>query len=937
MKLKNFNEKATKRNFTAIFFLRWLIFSGMLFCYIVHAYNGPQIKVKNSMLHTKLYSGDKEGLIRFHQLIGEMLQCTYIIQDDTNSNTSVMNLNFLDIIENRKKSVSCQISLISKWSEGITKHMEINPYAIIAVDLWHSYAKNSLNPEIEMLLIRISKMSKNPLEDIQDLLNRYMKYLNKLYRSYEIFESRSANIENLENEDAIKANAEAAVINLGRMEHTALAEFVDICRKKTLEVKEMRESIENLYSLIGDRMYDESLIKAIELTQLSFHLINGLNILGIIEEQKMASRFQRDMNRRFLEIQGKIENNTLAMYPNFKMSPSFNKVVEYLINSVTPQLSPTAKARYNKVLIDNFQYLIPNFGLSCPYFFTEMQHSNSNGKTKSSSQYKFKDEMFDQNAVESCKVAWKKISSYLYNEGEIVPMAVIRTATKKTLISKVKNVYIWPRHAAELYKIILTDDEFAKHFDTTNEPRFASTCSDSLEKTIGAKTMHGVSLDEIILICFTFYNILLKFLESSQFGNNKDKKGNRWTINPMVIKTLPLATRGKALDVSIALTIPDSLDNPPFSINDYDRFVIGVSSQNFIATCMERMKVVFGFATKYKIGDSLEICNSIQYYLKDYNPLFQNPEDQMTQLDIFEEFNIIDTTWVPSSVVNTQYTQALHYTRILQGKIKMTPTPLTLKPFIKEEGITPLNKLNPTKAYKLVKALHHQWMDQMRNDVCFKGIKDSELKANSPWMSQLKLWHALITSELPEVRYAPTYYKGRPSRFPLIPGDRRDKIAKIYPLEEIIEEGTKKPEYRARYAQIIEETIDYDNKRKILKKKKEKDLNLGNGCPKDEIPVSWGQRALLLFNLATDAFKGVTYRNSEGLSSFISIEDLCYILEREFKVKKNYFAEVSEVSLNTCVYWFQNYLAKLYPPFKFKSMDISIKNACWNSGFKKWI
>ncbi|KAH8741636.1 hypothetical protein FG386_003610 [Cryptosporidium ryanae] len=1025
----------------------------ILYFEIVYSVNA-ETRPKNSNLHLEMYNGGKSGLLRQHKLVGEFLECTYIVHTESldgevkfvpgtgiNRGISrVVSVDEIDNTENKLLSIKCQLKKIEKWSEDISRSLGTNLFTVMEIESWRGEInQKKLTGELEKILMVLENKSSNPVEKVLNSVKAFQKYLNELHEAYSEYKKEEESVKKLVRADDKKYNSQIAAISLGKKENTALIKFLKVIRNNAKDMREMKTLIERLSPLVSSEPCINKVLKGLELVQISFFLLNGLNILSVIEEQRIENRFKRDMIRRNLIIQNEIENKTLSMYPKFSEAPSFEQVLNYLFKTVEKSINEKDKSKVKREMARNFDSMVSNFGIKCPYSLTVITNNGRSIKNSNNNA-----QIFDSNAIKNCRVAWKEISSYLYTKGQIIPFPAIRLAIKKSLDNIRHSVFSWPRNAKELYEKVIVDEKFHYYFDISDEHMFVSTCLDTLQGDIGVKSIHGLSLDDIIIICFNFYNFLEVFVEDYNYGGStseNEKNSNktiRATKNHVTMKTLPYLLRARALDSSISTAFPGVIDFAPFSKNDLDRVVIGITSDRFVETCSQRIEQVFGLASKYKVDNPEPICSEALRLLKEYDFMTQNPKNSESFFDIFEQFKILDITYLPNIDKNIHgkidFVKKIHQgLNKTQGKIE------TAQERKEDHGISPLKRLDVVKTYHLLKELHLQWMEQMRNDPRYKGLTDSELKKNSPWAKQINLWHSLISNDVPEIRYAATYLNNRPSRFPLLPGDKRGKIKEIKPLEEIVNEEIN-PKFRARYAleeggfigeeeedddfiyddvkyveyklpegrsektledelgenqlfktyrsrssripidQIYVEDIgggygdeilvekpgkgivglkktflppprgksgfedrymgkEYKFRYKvgISSKNKIPDFELENGCMNEEIPLNWGIRATILYNNMNNLFRNFKYKNKYGPKMFVSIDDICYILEREFKVKGNHFKDVSEVSLIVCFKWFSDYLAKLWGPFGSEGLKNDIKNLCWKSGFRGWL
>ncbi|KAH7650342.1 large membrane associated channel [Cryptosporidium bovis] len=1017
-----------------------------------------ETRPKNSNLHFELYSGGRSGLLRQHKLVGELLECTYICHTEASegvtrfvpgtgiekSSSRVVNVEEIDNTENKLLSIKCQLEKMEKWSKDISKSLATNLFTVMNIDSW----RNEINPkkltgELEKILLILENKSSNPMEKVLNSVKAFQEYLSELYNAYLDYKMEEENVSRLSKVEEKRSNSQIAAIFLGRKENTALIKLVKVIRSNAEDMKEMKTLMERFLPLVSSEPCINKVSEGLELVQISFFLLNGLNILSVVEEQRIENKFKRDMIRRNLIIQNEIETKTLSMYPKFSDSPNFEQVLDYLFKTVEKSIDEKSRSKLKNEIARNFDLMVTNFGINCPYILTTIIRNGRNTRNVDSGE-----KLFDSNAIKNCRVAWKEISSYLYTKGQIVPFPAVRLAIKKSLNNVKNSISSWPRNAKNLYEKVIVDEKFYYYFDISNEHVFVSTCLDVLQGEIGVKSIHGLSLDHIIIICFNFYNLLEVFVEDYNYGHNIPENGKnpskiiRATKKNVTLKTLPYSLRAKALDTSIAMAFPGIIDFPPFFRNDLDRVVIGIMPNRFIETCLQRVDQVFGPSSKYKVEDPEPICSEAMKLLKEYDIMTQNPSNSETSFDIFEQFKILDVTYLPN--IDKNMVNKVDFIKNIHRGLNKTKGKKEIEPEGKDDqGLSPLKKLDVVKTYHLLKELHLQWMEQIRSDPRYKGLTDSEIKNNSPWAKQINLWHSLIAKDIPEIRYAATYLNDRPSRFPLFPGDKRGKIKRIKPLEEIVNDEEINPKFRARYAleeggfigdveeddEFIYDDVQheeseptertredisedksrenqyYDEDHRKLKKKdaiyasklytkddgagyreklfvekpgkgvvrlektshlipkskfelknkyleaeyqtryklgvytgtKRSDIRLKNGCANNKIPLNWGIRATILYNNMNSLFSEFKYKGKYGPGVFISIEDICYILEVEFKVKGNHFKDVSEVSLMVCFKWFNEYLAKLWGPFGSEGLKNDIKNLCWKSGFRGWL
>ncbi|KAF7459035.1 large membrane associated channel [Cryptosporidium felis] len=996
--------------------------------------NIPVIKgemmAKNSNLHHGMYNGNKEGLLKQHKMIGEFLECTYIehlnpyssvnatvITAGTGwdrSESRVISMETLDSPEKILKILECQKNLLRNWNSDTNRSLKENLFSVIDVKSWREKIRsNSLSLESDRILSILENKNSSPFSKVKEAVIAFEKYVNELIDAYSDFEKSRKRLENNSNEEEIKIRAHVAVTKLGQRENKALVNFTKVVRGNSEEARETKRLMERLLPLLSSEQCANRIMKALELVQICFFLLNGLNILSVFEEQRMSNRFKREMNRRFRSSLSKIEDKTQSLYPKFSKAPNFKEVTKFLMKTVINPADLQKEKQIETKMIGEFDQIVSDFGVRCPYVLTTFIRS---GRTASFAQ---REDLFDQSAVKNCRLAWNEISSYFYREGQILPSAAIRQALKKALNKHHNSVYVWPRKANELYQNIIVQSKFEDNFDTTNEQRFISTCAETVQNEIGIDSFHGVSLDEIVIICFNLFNLLELFTEKYNYGFPEKKGQNgqpiRATKKNVSIKTLPGKLKAGALDIAISQTLAGIIDFPPFKANDLDRAVIGVLAENFMETCSLRLEAVLGKATKYRLMNPQTVCGEALTILKNYNTMSQNPETTKNSMDIFEIFNIIDFSEILNKIQGPEKSDILEHLNSLRSRVSNQQKSIHSGEN-KEIEISPINWLDATKAYDLVQKMHLDWMEQMKNDPRYKGLTDLELKVNSPWYKQLRLWNELIKPELPQIRYAASYLNNRPSRFPLISGDKRGKHKRIVPLEELLEEDID-PKYRARYSLVengpyeyqdfhYEDVQEYGNSIKeseiepgIKKSKyhvrgkkyikyrdreyedndsrirnyhekienlihnheisviptkvhpkiyvKHQNINFAfgatgefsieNGCEGEELPKLWGQRATILHENMLNIFRQIKYMKKFGPGHFISIDDLCYILERDFKVKRNYFGDISKVNLIDCVKWFSDYLSKLWPPFTMDSLRGDIKGLCWESGFRGWL
>ncbi|EAK90239.1 hypothetical protein [Cryptosporidium parvum Iowa II] len=1040
----------------------WILSSMFFICFSLVYGTKTESNVKNSLPYLELNKGNKQGLLRQHRMVGEFLECTYVehidknLQDGKNEDyypgtgidrnkSRVVSLESIDISSKIIKTLECQKKIIERWMKDITKTLKENLFSVIEIRSWREMTRpKSLNGEAGEILAILENKNSSPLNKVKEAVEAFEKYITELHDAYSEFRNSEEKLESASTEEEKRTRAQVAVLILGQKENRSLLKFTKIIRNNADDARDSKKLLEKLFPLLSGESYNNRILQALELIQICFFLLNGLNVLSVFEEQRLSNKFRRDMERRNLIYQHKIENKTLSRYPKFSNSPNFKDISNFLLSSVNKSSDAESENKVKVEFIQMFDEITQDFGIRCPYFLTSILRSGKVGHSLKG------EELFDLNAVKNCRLAWKEISSYLYKEGQIVPSAAIRQALKKALYKHVKTVYVWPRNALGLFKSLFDRSEFERAFDTSNEKRFISTCSEAINKEIGLGTSHAVSLDEIAIICFDFFNLLEFYTDQYNYGNqeNVGRDGNTIlaTKKYVNINTLPSKIKAKALDVACSRTLVGLIDFPPFKSNDLDRTVIGILTTNFMETCVQRIETVLGEASKYRISNPQTICTEVRNILKDYNMLSQKPENIEGSMDIFEQFNILDTSIVTeTSKGASKPSDSIEYLKMLQSKLgSLQPSFQSTQS--KDIGISPIRQLDPVKAYNLVRKMHLDWMEQMRNDPRYKGFTDLELKNNSPWNKQMKLWHELITPELPEVRYAASYLNNRPSRFPLISGDKRGKHKKITPLEEFLNEDLD-PKYRARYPLVengpfeeqdfyyddeyykhpYEDSIaaeaaqtreyyikrkngsyiknekgsyikerngkyvkinkgDYikEGRRNYIKKdegyytkngeinqhyaavpvihgeqitaqlvRPNKEYNIkayqtrnnalinysyiDNGCKGEELPLLWGQRATILHENMIKGFKMVKYRGKYGPGHFVSMDDICYILERDFKVKRNYFEDISKVNLMECQKWFTEYLSKLWPPFNMESFKADVKTLCWDSGFRGWL
>lgn len=1013
---------------------------------------------KNSIPHLELSKGNKQGLLRQHRMVGEFLECTYIehtdpyLQNKENDETyypgtgidrsksRVVSLESIDISSKIIKTLECQMNIIKSWKEDINKTLKENLFSVIEVRGWRAMTRpQSLYGEADEILSILENKNSSPLSKVKEAVDAFENYTSELHEAYLEFKDSEDRLKDASTEEERRTRAQVAVLILGQKESKSLFKFTRVVRNNSDDARESRRLMERLYSLLSSESYSNSILQGIELIQICFFLLNGLNVLSVFEEQRLSNKFRRDMYRRNLIYQNKIEEKTLSKYPKFSNSSNFNGILDFLLSTVKKSINTKNESKIKNELIQTFDKIVEDFGIRCPYFLTSILRSGRNYFSKG-------EEILDDDTVKNCRLAWKEVSLYLYKEGQILPSAAIRQALKKALNKHIKTVYIWPRNAVGLFKKIFNQSDFESSFDISNEKRFISTCSETVNSEIGLGTSHSVSLDEIAIVCFNFFNLLEFYTEQYNYGSQEKlgKDGNpiRETKKNVNISTLPSKIKAKALDVAFSETLAGVMDFPPFKSNDLDRTVIGILAENFIETCIQRVETVLGKSSKYRISNPQTICTEARIILKDYNIISQKSEKIEGELDIFDQFNILDTSLITkTSKSESENSDTIGHLKLLQSKLGSLQ-PKSQPDQSKDIGISPIKQLDPIKAYNLVRKMHLDWMEEMRNDPRYKGFTDLELKNNSPWNKQAKLWHELITPELPEIRYAASYLNGRPSRFPLIPGDKRGKHKKITPLEELLNEDFD-PKYRARYSLVengpfdeqdfyyddqydsdgdsiaaeLAQTQEYYTKKKdgsYIKSKhgsytkersgkyiktskgdykkqerrsyiRNKDLgyyvkelkhspsglnqykeqivvqpigsdkeyygnlyrsktsgfanNLytDNGCKYEELPLLWGQRATTLYENMIKNFKEVKYRGKYGPGHFVSMDDICYILERDFKVKRNYFEDISKVNLLDCQDWFTKYLSKLWPPFGMESIKTDVKTLCWDSGFRGWL
>ncbi|OII74081.1 large membrane associated channel [Cryptosporidium ubiquitum] len=1049
----------SKMKFLTDIFLFWILSLIYFICSSLVFRTEALSNSRGNIPHLELFKGNKQGLLRQHRMVGEFLECTYVEHIDPTSQeengetyypgtgtdrskSRVVSLESIDISGKIIKTLECQKNLIRNWIEDINKTLKGNLFSVIEVRGWRAMTRpQSLYGEADEILTILENKNSSPLNKVKEAVDAFDKYVMELYEAYSEFKNSEDRLKDAQTEEERRTRAQVAVLILGQKENKALVNFTRIVRNNSDDARESKRLMERLFSLLSSESYSNNILQGIELVQICFFLLNGLNVLSVFEEQRLSNKFRRDMERRNLTYQYKIEDKTLSKYPKFSNSPNFKKVTDFLLSTVKKSITTENEKKIKDEFIQIFDKIVEDFGIRCPYFLTSILRSGRDN-------YFLKgEEMFDYDIVKNCRLAWSEISSYLYKEGQIVPSAAIRQALKKALNKHVKTVYIWTRNASGLFKKIFDQSSFENSFDISNEKRFISTCSETINGEIGLDTPHAVSLDEIAIICFNFFNLLEFYTDQYNYGNQeklgKDGKTILATKRYVNISTLPSKIKAKSLDVAFSETLTGILDFPPFKSNDLDRTVIGILTENFTETCTQRIETVLGKSSKYRISNPQIICEEARIILKDYNIISQKPEKVEGTMDIFEQFNILDTSLITETTKSeSENLDAVGHLKLLQSKLGSLQ-PKSQRNQSKDTGISPIKELDPIKAYNLVRKMHLDWMEQMRNDPRYKGFTDLELKNNSPWSKQMRLWHDLIVPELPEVRYAASYLNDRPSRFPLISGDKRGKHKKITPLEELINEDLD-PRYRARYSLVengpfdeqefyyddqyddvdgdsiateLAQTKEYYIKTQdgsyIKNKKgsyiKEKDgkytqinkgdylkkgrsyiknrdfgyhaeeldhfnpsgadrygeqiiaqkvkpnkkyfgslhnlgkdhfpnsLYAGNGCKNEELPLLWGQRATILHKNMIKNFKEVKYRGKYGPGHFISMDDICYIFERDFKVKRNYFEDISKVNLLDCQNWFTKYLSKLWPPFSMESLKTDVKTLCWDSGFRSWL
>ncbi|KAJ1613605.1 large membrane associated channel [Cryptosporidium canis] len=1012
-----------------------------------------------TILQSEMYKGNSKGLLRQHRMVGEFLECTYIEHKDPyskdndaeayrpgtgndRSKSRVVSLELIDTPLKITNTLECQESIIRSWIADINKTLKDNMFSVMEVRSWrHMIRSQSLSLEVDQMLTILENKNPDPLKKVKEAVAAFEKYTTELREAYLDFKNSEDKLKDASSDEERRTRAQVAVLNLGQKENKSLAKLTGIVRHNAKEIAEVKRIIEKLFPLLSSESCSNRILNGLELVQICFFLLNGLNILSVFEEQRLQSKFRRDMARRSLIYQNKIEEKTLLKYPRFSNAPNFKEISDFLWSSVKKSTDLKDGNKNKHEFIQKFDEIVGNFGIRCPYFLTSVSKSGDANGLKGR-------EMFDQSIVKNCRLAWKEISSYLYKEGQIVPSAAIRQALKKSLNKHSTTVYIWPRNAVSLYKKIHNSAEFENSFDISNERKFISTCSETLNAEIGFGTVHSVSLDEIAIICFNFFNILEFYVEQYNYGQPEEmRKGGshiRATNRHVNMKTLPSTIKAKALDLALSGTLDGVIDHPPFKPNDLDRAVVGILTENFVETCTQRLETVLGKASKYRISNPQEICKEARTILKNYNIMSQSPDIVEGSMDIFDQFNILDTSLeLDINRGKSEELDSAGYSKLIQSKLdKLQQKSISYQS--KDVGVSPIKQLDPVKAYNLIRKMHYDWMDQMKSDPRYKGFTDLELKNNSPWIKQIKLWHNLIAPELPEIKYAASYLNNRPSRFPLISGDKRGKQKRITPLEELLSEGID-PKYRARYSlvengpfeeqefyyddqyegydensvadelaktreyfikgkdgsyiknrkgnyilnrngsytkvnrgkykgyggggrtehsdtefytsegemeyysspdqhreQIIAVPIgsskkSYSNLIKLEGNKFVEGPHIDDGCKGEELPLRWGQRATVLFKNMMMNFKQVRYRGKSGPGGFVTIDDICYIMERDFKVKRNFFDDISKVNLMVCEGWFSAYLSELWPPFSMGKHRLDIKALCWESGFRGWL
>lgn len=1028
-------------------FLRLILFVGSLsFCRTEAGANQ-----KMTVSYPEMYKGNKKGLLRQHRMVGEFLECTYIEHFDPNSQSEgaagkayypgtgrdrsksrVVSLESIDFSSKIINTLECKSKIIRSWMESINKTLKENMFSVTEVRGWRAMTRpQSLSLEADRILTILENKNSNHLNKVKEAVRAFDEYVSALHEAYSDFKRSEDRLIDASGKEELRTRAQVAVLNLGQKENKELVKFTSLVRRNVEDARESKQLMEKLFLLLSSESCSNRILQSIELVQICYFLLNGLNVLSVFEEQRLQNKFRRDMARRSLIYQSKIEGKTLQKYPKFSNAPNFKDIAESLLSLLKKPTGSKEEAKIKHEFIQSFDEIVGNFGIRCPYFLTSVM--------KSGNSHSLRDKIFDHNIVKSCKIAWKEISSYLYKEGQIIPSAAIRLALKKALNKHAGTVYIWPRNAVGLYKRIFNRSDFESSFDISDEKRFISTCSETVNSEIGMGTPHAVSLDEISIICFNFFNLLEFYTEQYNYGGKlslgKDGNQIRATDKHVSVRNLPSKIKAKALDVAFSETTAGVIDFPPFKYNDLDRVVIGILAENFMEACIQRLETVLGKASKYRVSNPQTVCAEAKTILKDYNILSQNPDVIEGSVDIFEQHNILDTSLVLEDTKGGKSDQldSTGYLKLIQSKLGSLQ-PRSQPDRDKDMGVSPMKQLDPVKAYNLIRKLHFDWMDQMRSDPRYKGFTDLELKNNSPWNKQIKLWHKLITSELPEVKYAASYLNNRPSRFPLISGDKRGKYKRITPLEELLNEEID-PKYRARYALVENGPFDeqdfyyddqyddvqydqgydedsvaaesaqvrgyyikgkggrhakdkrgrYENtylgkyRRKYYAKQRGKMYQrrgrregsgyysgrgiariidqpvlvdhaimidnapmigpsfIDNGCKYDELPLNWGQRATILYENMIRGFKQVKYRGKSGPEGFVDISDICYILERSFKIKKNHFEDISKVNLLECEQWFFSYLSNLWPPFGSEDFKPDIKTLCWESGFRGWL